>query len=55
MTKDLVAVLVGGAVGSGVRYLVADHVQGRATPALSGLGRVAFANRAVTVYDVGGT
>jgi len=36
----------------GVRYLVADHVQGSSTPALAGLGRVAFANSAVTVYDV---
>ena len=37
----------------GVRYLVADKVQGTFTPALSRLGRVAFDNPAVTVYAVG--
>jgi hypothetical protein len=37
----------------GVRYLVADKVQGSFTPAISRLGRVAFDNPAVTVYAVG--
>jgi hypothetical protein len=37
----------------GVRYLVDDRLQGKATPALARLGRVAFENPAVTVYEVG--
>jgi hypothetical protein len=37
----------------GVRYLVADKVQGTFTPALARLGRVAYTNPAVTVYAVG--
>lgn len=37
----------------GVRYLVNDKVQGKATPALAQLGRVAYENAAVTVYAVG--
>jgi hypothetical protein len=37
----------------GVRYLVADKVQGTFTPALARLGRVAYNNPAVTVFAVG--
>jgi hypothetical protein len=37
----------------GVRYLVADKLQGTFTPALARLGRIAYTNPAVAVYAVG--
>jgi hypothetical protein len=37
----------------GVRYLVDDKLQGKATRTLGRLGRVAYSNPAVTIYAVG--